>query len=358
MRLMKQMGYHTVGVGDKDLGYGLGLFRDSTHAAGLNPVSANLVDLRTGKLAFPSYAIEEVAGVKIGIFSVMGQGIPITRSSLNAAKDSLKVLPESTAVEQMIAELRPKVDVLVGILNVGNKDAEELAGKYSGMDVALVGALSPRFIPKGTLSGTCLVVSGENRGRNLSETIVTVRDHKVVNSFADVVPLDVKIPEHPVFANLRKQFEDNLNETVAKRQQQMDMADAKLRGPDHYMGLEACTKCHLPQYKVWSGTAHAKAFDTLVKNGKDNMPECVKCHVTGFRENGGYFSNLNPGLEVNGEKRSLRNVQCEVCHGMGTQHNTSKSEFVNTPRTVCATCHTPEQDPTFNFDKAWAKIAH
>ena len=136
------------------------------------------------------------------------------------------------------------------------------------------------------------------------------------------------------------------------------MAESKKRGADHYTGLESCVKCHKPQHDIWLKTAHAAAFNTLVEKQKANMPDCVPCHVTGYRESGGYFSMLNPGIEIDNQKRHLENVQCEACHGLGTRHDTGDPKFVHTSHTVCQKCHTAEQDPTFKFDVSWAKIAH
>ena len=54
----------------------------------------------------------------------------------------------------------------------------------------------------------------------------------------------------------------------------------------------------------------------------------------------------------------LGNVQCENCHGMGTQHDA----FATSPREIkaetCVTCHHGENDPEFNFERKLPLIAH
>jgi hypothetical protein len=45
---------------------------------------------------------------------------------------------------------------------------------------------------------------------------------------------------------------------------------------------------------------------------KDATPECIPCHVVGFRQAGGFQTDLRTP--------HLVNVQCENCHGMGTEH--------------------------------------
>ena len=54
-----------------------------------------------------------------------------------------------------------------------------------------------------------------------------------------------------------------------------------------------------------------RRWKTLVDGGKQNDYKCVGCHVTGYGEVGG--SSL-------GHTESLRDVQCEVCHGPGSKH--------------------------------------
>src|SRR5438477_10127140 len=93
LRVMRRFGYHVVGVGEKDLGNGVKFYQDSALAAGLLPVSANLVNPKTGKLYFKPFAIENVNGLKVGIFSVLSPSNGYTPSPTNTKPDSLKYLP-------------------------------------------------------------------------------------------------------------------------------------------------------------------------------------------------------------------------------------------------------------------------
>jgi hypothetical protein len=358
MRAMHQLGYHVVGVGEKDLSWGVQMYKDSAQAWGLLPVSANLADRGTHKLLFQPYAIESVGGAKVGIFSVVSPQNGFTPSPHAQHKDSLEYLDVEATVRGMVAELRPKCQVVVGLLNIGNHDADALAGKVPGMDVVIVGGQGPQMVPRGTQSGTALVVSAGIRGQHAARTLVNLEGGQVVSATAEVVPLDVRFPENDVLANLRRAFEEELNERIARRQREIDMVEARKRGPDHFMGRETCVDCHKPQYESWQKSAHARAFDTLTRRRKENLADCVPCHVTGYRENGGYFSTVNRGIEVNGAVRGMEGVQCEACHGMGTRHNTGDPAFISGARASCVRCHDQKQDPKFNYAAAWAKIAH
>jgi hypothetical protein len=116
-----------------------------------------------------------------------------------------------------------------------------------------------------------------------------------------------------------------------------------------YMGAEKCGKlCHKIQYTSWSTSKHAKAFDSL-KPADQAKAECVDCHVTGG-------------------KKDLPGVQCEACHGPGSDYNKlaimkDKAKAVaaglNIPTEKdCVKCHN-KKSPNFkgfNYAEAVKKV--
>ena len=120
-----------------------------------------------------------------------------------------------------------------------------------------------------------------------------------------------------------------------------------------YVGVEKCAACHKPEAAIWRGSAHARAFDTLVKLRRDYTITCVMCHVTGFAPGSG-SGFVNPRATGH-----LVNVQCENCHGPGEDHLKDPSEPYGTvSEDGCTSCHSPEQDPHFEKEKRWKTIAH
>lgn len=95
-------------------------------------------------------------------------------------------------------------------------------------------------------------------------------------------------------------------------------------GEHEYVGSNNCRKCHIKEWRSWSETKMAKAFDVLkpgeraeakkeagLDPDKDYTtdPACVKCHVTGHGEPGGFVD-----IETTPD---LAGVGCEECHGAG-----------------------------------------
>jgi hypothetical protein len=120
-------------------------------------------------------------------------------------------------------------------------------------------------------------------------------------------------------------------------------------GTPGYAGLSECETCHEEAAAFWRTTVHAGAYQNLVDTNQQYDLACVGCHVTGFREPG--------GSEVV-ENQTLRDVQCEVCHGPGTFHVDDPESpkaggalhiRLDAPEEVCGKCHTPEHSDTFDY---------
>ena len=124
-----------------------------------------------------------------------------------------------------------------------------------------------------------------------------------------------------------------------------------------YMGVESCSVCHQEAVDTYYETAHSRAFDSLIDQFRENDPDCVACHVTGWKLPGGFG-------QASSDRRSMEHVQCEACHGYGTGHNRDGG-MVEFARANCVTCHNGEMPAEcggagrhFDYGKYWKKIAH
>ena len=92
-----------------------------------------------------------------------------------------------------------------------------------------------------------------------------------------------------------------------------------------YIGVKKCKACHMKQYKSWKETKMADSFENLKpgvnaeakkKAGLDADKDytadadCLKCHTTGYGKGG--FTTIE-------ETPDLVGVQCEGCHGAGSE---------------------------------------
>ena len=154
-----------------------------------------------------------------------------------------------------------------------------------------------------------------------------------------------------------------------------------------FMASKTCKDCHFRQGHTWKRTAHAKAL-ALLKPGQrveakkkaglkpdvdyTKDASCLKCHVTGYGETGGYPALKETWSEAE-KARAANNagIGCESCHGAGSlfvpykrQHRDyARAEVVkrglHTPITAenCTGCHNKDnpsagEDYTFDFDRS------
>ena len=123
-----------------------------------------------------------------------------------------------------------------------------------------------------------------------------------------------------------------------------------------YVGTDTCKMCHWKQFRSWAKSKMAKTFQESLNAEQRQDPECISCHVTGYKKPGG-FENYKATSQMAG-------VQCEACHGAGSLYYTDqimRNKYASLQlgmleqnERVCVTCHN-EKSPTFpgpfKFDK-------
>lgn len=155
-------------------------------------------------------------------------------------------------------------------------------------------------------------------------------------------------------------------------------------GPQ-YIGSAKCKQCHNSAdkgmaYDTWSKSEHAKAFETLAGDKAKAIAKekgiadpqkadaCLQCHVTGH---GVPAAQIKRGFKVED------GVQCESCHGPGSDHASARMKDAMKPGSVpltkdeiasgtrsmelCGKCHndkSPTFKPPFCIKEMMAKIEH
>jgi predicted CXXCH cytochrome family protein len=107
-----------------------------------------------------------------------------------------------------------------------------------------------------------------------------------------------------------------------------------LPSPALYVGVDNCLVCHADQHALWTGTLHAGAMQTLLDSGTSDLVSCFPCHTVGFGKPSGFVD-----LE---KTPQLANVQCEVCHGPGSNHVADPVLFPlvkDYESAMCGACH-------------------
>jgi 2',3'-cyclic-nucleotide 2'-phosphodiesterase (5'-nucleotidase family) len=347
---MRLLGTDAVGMSDKELRFGLSYLKAQVKRTQLPMVCANLVEQPSRKPVLQPYLIKKVGMVRVGMFGLMSDKV-----DLGPSRDSLVVLEPSAVAKRTVTELRQKGATIIVLLSqLGKVESEDLVTAVDGIDAVIVGRNVPMLQKGRTIKNTVACYGGE-QGQYIGRTILALNaQRRMASGENEMFVLGPEVPDKAEVAQLVKAFEDSFNEKTRKEEKekaaQAETAKSSEASPDHYLGMEACGRCHARQAEQWKTTRHAQAWQTLLDAKKQESVECVQCHSVGYKQPGGFATvGLTPALV---------NVQCESCHGMGTQHEAFAKEPRKITAQTCLPCHTSKWSPNFKFEEALPKIKH
>jgi hypothetical protein len=350
MDAMKLLGTDAVGLSARDLRFGIAWLRGQIKRTGLPVLCANLYDKSTKKPALQPYLIKTVNGIKVGIFGLMSD-----KSDIGPARDSIYVVEPTTPARMAIAEMRRKgATVIVLLSQLGKIESEDMVTAVDGIDALIVGNNVP-LIQTGRMVKSTIAVYGGDQGQYVGRTILTLNArNKPTAGENEMFILGPEVPEKKEVSDLVRGFEDGFNAMLARKEKeqtaQASVSDSTKNAPDHFLGADMCIRCHVAEGEQWKTTHHARAWATLTERHKDATPECVPCHVVGYKQPGGFGMNTTGAV--------MSSVQCENCHGMGTQHEAFVASPKKLTEATCLACHTSSTSPDFNFAKFRPYIDH
>jgi hypothetical protein len=169
---------------------------------------------------------------------------------------------------------------------------------------------------------------------------------------ARFVPVESSVPKDPRVAEVERDY----NQEVGA----MNLAWAKEHGQDcpaatpeqpGFVGSTVCGACHPEALAVWQKTKHPRAYEVLVKEGKQYHLDCVTCHVALWQQPAGTCRvDQTAGREE---------VSCESCHGPGSNHlaNPVKQTIARADsKQTCLKCHDHENSPSFEYETYLPRI--
>jgi hypothetical protein len=397
---IKKIGVDAVGLGPYDFSRGV-------DAIAIPRAAANLGD--DAKIPRQEPRVIDAGGVKVGVFGV------VAPEAVSAWVEAGPAAPAAAAAIAKLEA--GGAEVIVGLLHMPRAAAIRLAREVEGIDFAVIGQEAPadpaRVSDEAIRAGDTWLVQPADRGQVITRLDLTVRGKGAFSDAIGAARAEVeKADLKETIGDLESRLEgwraapDADPAFVAAREKELAAARARLAklekspleipasgpwfvleqiriakglpcasevvaakraydraagaanvkaaagkkpepakpGEASYVGIEECSTCHGKAEKQWKGTVHAGAWETLEKLGKQNHLDCIYCHVTGFDKPGG--SNL-------AFNESLRDIQCEVCHGPGGKHVEADGEghIQLTPtRDLCVVCHNEEHSDTFDFE--------
>ena len=320
-------------------------------------VSAN-VRARDGRRQSPRpFLIKELVGerfqgrpLRLGIVGLTEKG--------NASEPAFVIEDPLQAARRVIPEVRPRVDLLLVMAYMQPEAVQQLVRENPQIDIVIADLGRPQVFPPQTMGKTFVAYTyyqtkllGELRLYRDALTGGMRFSHRAVE-------LDRVIPDDPSTEQLRAQARKEIaavQELIVRQllsERRQEGASSRRGVGPTYVGSQSCRPCHQAAYQVWARSGHAHAYATLQKVKRENDPQCIICHVTGWGEPSGFVSLAATPL--------LKDVHCESCHGPGSEHGARPARGYG--RTVmpagCVSCHTRENSPDFELVSYWARIKH
>ncbi len=354
-KVTETFGYDGIGLGERDLNYGLPFLKEMVEEFNLPFTNANVRDPDTGELILPEYLIVEKNGITFGICSVLDpkQKI-ITMTSRDAP---FEVADPIATLRELVPRLREKCDTVVLLSHLADRGTEECLKEVKGVNICVTGH-SFRNLKSERIFQKVVMLGAVHEGRFIGRADIGINTGSGVVQSVSVTntSLDEAIADDPVVAQMIVDFKGELE--AYKLAQRAKFPRNLGSEKESYLGEGTCKKCHTAEWSRYVESAHRRAFPTVRTTGMDKEPECLVCHTTGYRHYNGYDDD-------NRQFAHLKNVQCEACHGYGTEHS-REGKWSRKAADSCLDCHDrekrscPDKDkgPEFEYETYWAGIKH
>jgi hypothetical protein len=353
-RSMVEMGCEATTVGPWDLFRGSEHFKSVVGGAGLRVVSANVFDEFTGEPFVEPYALISRAGVTFAVTGVLDQEADI-RTHRDVEWLGITIEDPKECLARIMPEMREKADfvILLSQLNVPqtNKFPEKL--DLAGIDFIVVGS-NPRHSAQAYEIETAVLIQPGYKGQRLSDLRLRFNAEGVYEGYSgETTDLGERVPSDAAMALKLKEHKiaiDTARKERAAAARPPKPPEAAPAYVEECLGSEAsCARCHAEQKEHWLTTAHAHAYDSLEGKHEASNPECLRCHSTCYFE-----MPLDGSVSV---AEHLRNVQCEACHGIATDHARDGS-YGGITEATCVGCHDEENSPDFDFGEYLSRVVH
>ena len=333
--------WDAIGLGDQEFALGVPRLLELAREHNLPLVCSNVRD-EGGNFVVARHVIRDVAGCRIGIFSVVADedyGWPPLEW-----RKGLKVEPPIEAARREVKDLA-SCDLLVALSHQSIYDTRQLAAQVPGIHL-IVSGHDPAILPRGQRIGDTLLVATGEVGRVLGAVSIEGVQQGTPLLVNEMTELSARVPDASWVMDLYWKY---VAESKDKPPPDWNLTPV----PERYETAEACLKCHPAEYKDWKATRHARAYESIKKARRQDDPECILCHTMGYGRQGGFVSMAKTA--------GLGRVTCQACHVVTSDHadrNIKPEPKINIHSRLCMSCHGPVQSPDFDYFVAKPKILH
>ena len=376
LKAYEQTNVDVVNVSSHDLRYFSSVLgkTEFTRRAGSEPllerlVSANTVSESPAVLSPRPFIVREVPSREAGAPKPVRVAFLGLTEMTPAPPPGFKLIDPAEAARRTVPEARKTADVVVALAKVSSEEAARIAREAPGIDVIIAGnsvSLEQSFTPPFYVGQTLVVFTpfetrmlGElrfyrgaqgrftTRQRFIAIDEITIPDDPAAKKIVDAAAA----AERQARGNSKKLLDAWLASSRERGGANRESGSSSKSAPA-YVTSAACSQCHTTQYMKWANSAHAHATDPLPPRSAEFEVSCLECHATGYKP--AIANDTSPFVP-------LQTVQCEQCHGPGSDHVAKPAKGygrVTDMKAACVGCHDSEVSPGFNLQVAWEKIKH
>jgi 2',3'-cyclic-nucleotide 2'-phosphodiesterase (5'-nucleotidase family) len=325
---LKVIGVAAATLGEHDMSQGLDWLEKSVASLPMPLVATNVRGAQWARMTKPSLMLR-AGGVRVGIIGLIPNGPDVT-DYVEATRLTTK-------------ELRSKgADVIVALSSLGLRHSKKLMRKNVDVDLLIAAGQDLQALITDEMEplGRGRVIQSHVQGSHISRTTIKLTPGRAAKMKHSLTELGWDRPSHVAVKALMTAYDGKLK---AINLRSAGSLPALTPGQASYVGVEACLECHEETLPFWKADKHPVAWKTLENDGKTFDLSCVHCHTTGYGQAGG---------SILGALKNLKAVQCEVCHGPGSNHaeDGEAASISRSPtESLCVTCHNPKHSTRFNF---------
>lgn len=325
LRGLAAAGIDAIAVGRAEVALGadvLGQYLRDAQVAGVPVVACNLQHPGLAEL------VEVTAGgVRFAVTAVV---------PADAGGEGLTVGDPADALAGLLPRLAGRP--LVVVADLDEAGLMQLAGTVPGLALVVGGAVKNHSLVPAA-AGAARVVHAGNHGK-VAAWWPWGAEACTVELIPDSLPEDQRMRE--LLAGYQKELGGA----------RLDIDQGAAAPPGHgFAGSAACTACHAQAARIHASSRHPAALAAVQRKGYGDDPDCLRCHVTGIAEAGGWRRQPDRG--------HLGEVGCEACHGPSAQHVADPKQRTR-PVSIatCLGCHDAENSPGFEHAAYWPRIIH
>ncbi len=332
-KLMTDMRYDAVGVGEVDSGFADDYFKTAA-AFGLKIVETG----RASNDSAVPYLVKKVDGAKVGVVS-FGKVTNGARENESGQQQSFRDAYEKA---------RRQSDILILLDQGGIATKEWLGGEAArvGAPDIVIGGIMNSVMPRERIVGRTHIVPTSVQGKLIGVADVSIVSGQPPTLSVQMVPVDKSVPEDET---VRKQIGDFLTTPRHSMSTALSFQAPQAGEESRYYDPASCKACHPNEYEDWHKTDHAKALKTLKSNDR-LIPECLQCHSEEFRQT----SRV-------GTVSAVAGVECATCHAAALPHGTNGSApgaARKVDSKICIECHTSERSPDYDVKTYLPMVSH